>query len=139
MTKTLSLGCSSVKVTLDVIGGKWKPLIMYLLSIETLRFSELQRNIVSITQKMLTEELRELERDGLISRKVYPQVPPKVEYSITKYGRTLLPVLESMSDWGKVHRNGAGSLELEVGKKKIVKSESVPIGLQSQHGLAPSS
>lgn len=104
MTKTLSLGCSSVKVTLDVIGGKWKPLIMYLLQSETLRFSELQRSIVSITQKMLTEQLRELERDGLISRKVYPQIPPKVEYSITEYGRTLLPILESMSEWGKKHR-----------------------------------
>lgn len=96
--------CSSVKVTLEVMGGKWKPLIMYLLVERTMRFSELQRSITGITQKMLTEQLRELERDGLISRKVYPQVPPKVEYSITKYGKTLLPVLETMHDWGKTHR-----------------------------------
>lgn len=104
MAKEIKLGCSSVKVTLSVIGGKWKPLIMFLLFDETLRFSQLQRNIVGITQKMLTEQLRELERDGLISRKVYPQVPPKVEYSITSYGRTLLPVLDTMHKWGKEHR-----------------------------------
>jgi DNA-binding HxlR family transcriptional regulator len=96
--------CSSVKVTLEVMGGKWKPLIMFLLVESTMRFSELQRNITGITQKMLTEQLRELERDGLISRKVYPQVPPKVEYSITTYGKTLLPVLETMHNWGKTHR-----------------------------------
>lgn len=104
MTKEIKLGCSSVKVTLNVIGGKWKPLIMFLLVEETLRFSELQRNIVGITQKMLTEQLRELERDGLISRKVYPQVPPKVEYSITEYGKTLMPVLDTMHKWGSAHR-----------------------------------
>lgn len=97
-------GCSSVKVTLEVMGGKWKPLIMFLLVEKTMRFSELQRSIVGITQKMLTEQLRELEHDGLISRKVYPQIPPKVEYSITKYGKTLLPVLETMHNWGKAHK-----------------------------------
>jgi DNA-binding HxlR family transcriptional regulator len=96
--------CSSVKTTLDVIGGKWKPLIMFLLVEKTMRFSELQRNIVTITQKMLTEQLRELEHDGLVFRKVYPQVPPKVEYSITKYGKTLLPVLDTMHKWGKNHK-----------------------------------
>lgn len=100
----ISLGCSSVKVTLDVMGGKWKPLIMFLLVERTMRFSELQRSILIITQKMLTEQLRELEKDELISRKVYPQVPPKVEYSITQYGRTLLPVLKTMHEWGREHR-----------------------------------
>lgn len=104
MANQINTGCSSVKVTLDVIGGKWKPLIMFLLVGNTMRFSELQRGINGITQKMLTEQLRELEHDGLISRKVYPQVPPKVEYSITEYGKTLLPVLETMHNWGKVHR-----------------------------------
>ena len=104
MDKPLSLGCSSVKTTLDVIGGKWKPLIMFLLREKTMRFSELQRAIEKITQKMLTEQLRELERDGLVSRKVYPQVPPKVEYSITSHGQTLVPVLDTMHQWGKSHR-----------------------------------
>lgn len=105
--KKISLGCSSVKVTLDVIGGKWKPLIMFLLHERVMRFSQLQREIEGITQKMLTEQLRELERDGLINRKVYPQVPPKVEYSITDYGKTLVPVLETMHKWGKSHRASA--------------------------------
>ena len=103
--KQLSLGCSSVKVTLDVMGGKWKPLIMFLLVEKVMRFSELQRSIAGITQKMLTEQLRELERDGLVDRKVYPQIPPKVEYSITSYGKTLLPVLETMHKWGAAHRS----------------------------------
>jgi DNA-binding HxlR family transcriptional regulator len=104
MADQITPGCSSIKVTLDVMGGKWKPLIMYLLVDKTLRFSELQRSISKITQKMLTEQLRELEKDGLILRKVYPQVPPKVEYSMTPYGKTLLPVLETMHNWGQSHR-----------------------------------
>ena len=102
--KKLSLGCSGVRTTLDAIGGKWKPLILFLVSSKTMRFSEIQRGIEGITQKMLTQQLRELEADKLIARKVYPQVPPKVEYSITKQGVSLLPVLESMSDWGRYHR-----------------------------------
>ena len=104
-TKPISLGCSSVKTTLDVIGGKWKPLIMFLLVEHIMRFSELQKNITGITQKMLTQQLRELETDGLVNREVFAQVPPKVEYSITKYGKTLLPVLETMHKWGKTHKS----------------------------------
>ena len=109
MTKPISLGCSSVKTTLEVIGGKWKPLIVFLLGEQKMRFSELQRNISGITQKMLTAQLRELESDGLIDRKVFPQVPPKVEYSITTYGKTLLPVLETMHQWGRNHRSVTSS------------------------------
>lgn len=103
--KKMSLGCSSVKTTLDVMGGKWKPLILFSVAENTMRFSEIQRNIDGITQKMLTQQLRELEADKLITRKVYPEVPPKVEYSITKQGISLLPVLRSMADWGRNHRN----------------------------------
>ena|SRR5258706_11685640 len=95
--------CSPVQTTLDVIGGKWKPLILWQLGDQTLRFSELNRKITGITQKMLTQQLRELEHDGLISRKVYPVIPPKVEYTITEYGKTLQPVLISMCDWGEKH------------------------------------
>ena len=101
----ISLGCSKIKVTLDVIGGKWKPLILYLLSSNTMRFSELQHQIDGITQKMLTQQLRELEDDKIISRKVYPEVPPKVEYSITKHGKTIVPLLLDMEKWGRTHRN----------------------------------
>lgn len=93
-----------VNVTLKVIGGKWKPLLMWLISQETMRFGELQKAMPGITQKMLTQQLRELEADGLLNRKVYPIVPPKVEYSLTEYGKTLKPVLKSMAVWGEGHR-----------------------------------
>lgn len=107
MQTKLNLGCSSVKTTLEVIGGKWKPLIMFLLVEKTMRFSELQKSIVGITQKMLTQQLRELESDGLVSRKVFPQVPPRVEYSITSHGKTLLPVLDTMHKWGENHKRAS--------------------------------
>lgn len=100
----ISLGCSKIKVTLDVMGGKWKPLILYLLSSKTMRFSELSHQIDGITQKMLTQQLRDLEADKIISRKVYPEVPPKVEYSLTKHGKTIVPLLLDMEKWGVSHR-----------------------------------
>lgn len=92
-----------VNVTLKVIGGKWKPLLLWLISQNTMRFSELQKSMPGVTQKMLTQQLRELELDGLVKRTVYPVVPPKVEYSLTDYGKTLHPVLESMAIWGETH------------------------------------
>ncbi len=106
----ISTECSSVRITLNVIGGKWKPLILWLLTGETMRFNELQKSISGITQKMLTQQLRQLEADGLIKRTVFPQVPPKVEYSITEYGNTLNPIFRSMNKWGKIHRNKDGNL-----------------------------
>jgi DNA-binding HxlR family transcriptional regulator len=95
--------CQSVQTTLKVIGGKWKLIILWYLHSQTLRFSELVKQIPDITQKMLTQQLREMETDGLIVRKVYPVVPPKVEYSITDYGRSLEPILRSMNAWGEKH------------------------------------
>ena len=89
-----------VNTTLSVIGGKWKVLILYHLAEQTQRFNELRRLLPEITQRMLTLQLRELEEDGLIHREVYPVVPPKVEYSLTDFGRTLLPVIGSMHQWG---------------------------------------
>lgn len=90
---------------LDIIVGKWKPIILFhLLTHETMRFSELKRNIPEITQKMLTKQLRELESEGIVDRVVYPQVPPKVEYSITEYGRSLEGILTAMHEWGTKHR-----------------------------------
>ncbi len=86
------------------MGGKWKPLILYLLSAQTMRFSQLQHQIDGITQKMLTQQLRELEADKIVSRKVYPEIPPKVEYSLTKHGKTLVPLLLDMEKWGLTHR-----------------------------------
>ena len=91
----------TVAVTLEVIGGKWKSLILWHLSFKTLRFSQLQRRLSSITQKMLTQQLRELERDGLIHREVFAEVPPRVEYSLTELGITVVPILQQMCQWGK--------------------------------------
>jgi DNA-binding HxlR family transcriptional regulator len=89
-----------VKATMDIIGGKWKPIILYYLKDGIKRFGELQRLIPHITKKMLTQQLRELEQDEIIERKVYHQVPPKVEYSLSEYGKSLKPVLELMATWG---------------------------------------
>lgn len=92
----------AVELTLQVIGGKWKPIILYHLGLSgTLRFSELKRIMPNITQKMLTQQLRELERDGLVRRTVYPQVPPKVEYDLTDLGASVLPLIDQLNDWGK--------------------------------------
>lgn len=89
------------ELTLQVIGGKWKPVILNHLAVTgTMRFGELKRGIDRITEKMLTQQLRELAADGLVHREVYHQVPPKVEYSLTEVGRTLIPVLMHMREWG---------------------------------------
>ena len=94
-----------VAITLDLIGGKWKGVILWHLSHKTLRFSQLKRRLQGVTQKMLTQQLRELERDELIHREVYAEVPPRVEYSLTDLGRTLQPTLQLMCDWGKSYKD----------------------------------
>ena len=86
---------------LDMVSGKWKSLVLYYLSEGTLRYGEIRRKIDGITQKMLTQTLRDLERNGLVSRKVYPVVPPKVEYTITKHGEALIPIFQSLQIWGE--------------------------------------
>ena len=93
-------GCS-VEATLSVIGGRWKPIILFhLLNKDVMRFNEMKRSIIGITQRMMTNQLRELEKDGIIDRKVYAQVPPKVEYRLSDYGKTLKPILLAMREWG---------------------------------------
>jgi DNA-binding HxlR family transcriptional regulator len=93
-----------VATTLEVIGGRWKAVILFHLMDDTQRFGELRRKLSGVTQRMLTLQLRELERDGVVKRTVYPQVPPKVEYSLTEFGRSLIPVLIAMRDWGRNQR-----------------------------------
>jgi len=97
-----------VSTTLDLIGGKYKPLILWHLIDTTLRFGELRKIIPQATPKMLTQQLRELEDVNLIIRKVYPVVPPKVEYSLSEHGKSLLPILVAMYEWGTDHlqKNG---------------------------------
>ncbi len=92
-----------VETTLAVLGGKWKPLILWRLHEGARRFLELQRLIPGITRKMLTQHLRELERDGIVARKIYGEIPPRVEYSLTRHGSTLRPLLRRMCDWGRAH------------------------------------
>jgi DNA-binding HxlR family transcriptional regulator len=92
-----------IDITLAVVGGKWKASVLWHLAGRTMRFSELQRQFPDITRKMLTQQLRELEADGLVHREVYQQVPPKVEYSLTARGRSIHPILELMCDWGRVY------------------------------------
>ncbi len=92
-----------VTATVSVVGGKWKPIILWILFQDTHRFSELKRFIPKITQKMLTQQLRELEADGMVHREVYPVVPPKVEYSLTPKGRSLGPILKAMEAWGNTN------------------------------------
>lgn len=92
----------SVELTLQIIGGKWKPIILYHLGQDgVLRFGQLKKIMPNITQKMLTQQLRELEADGLVHREVYPQVPPKVEYSLTDMGQSIIPIIRSLGEWGR--------------------------------------
>jgi DNA-binding HxlR family transcriptional regulator len=90
----------SVEATLDVIGGKWKGVVLFYLLDGAMRFGELRRLLPEVTQRMLTLQLRELEEAGIIHREVYREVPPKVEYSLTTFGKSLEPILLLMRDWG---------------------------------------
>ncbi len=92
-----------VERTLEVIGGRWKVLILRELFPGVKRFGQLHRALHGITQKMLTQQLREMEEDGIIHREVYLQVPPKVEYSLTSLGESLKPIIEAMHEWGVMH------------------------------------
>jgi DNA-binding HxlR family transcriptional regulator len=106
--KNIQYQCS-MELTLDLIGGKWKSLILWYLGDNTLRFSELKRIIPQITPKMLTQQLRELEESGLVSRFIYTQIPPKVEYSLTPAGKSLIPILATMCQWGLSYANASSS------------------------------
>jgi len=104
-------GDCPIGLAITLIGGKWKLPILYNLREQTLRFNALKKALPGVTQKMLTQQLREMERDGLVSRKVFAEVPPKVEYSITPIAKELEPILGSLCGWGtaykKVHQSKA--------------------------------
>ena len=100
------ISCSNyhieIELTLEILSGKWKALLIWNLHLkETIRYNEFRRLIPSITQKMLTQQLKELEKYGIISRKVYPAVPPTIEYTLTALGNELIPIMEAMDCWGK--------------------------------------
>lgn len=105
--KDLETQCP-VSFTLHLIGGKYKALILWHLLNDTLRFSQLHRLVPRATAKMLTQQLRELENDGLIHRAIYPVVPPKTEYSLTPKGKSLQPILEAMLSWGTTRMQEEG-------------------------------
>ena len=96
---TVTKSCPVTKC-MEIIGGKWKTVIIYLIATKINRFGKLQRSCEGISKQMLTKQLRELEKDGIISRKIYAEIPPRVEYSVTPKGETLFPILESMESWG---------------------------------------
>jgi DNA-binding HxlR family transcriptional regulator len=96
-----------VELALDVIGGKWKMPILWRLKDRVWRYGELKRSLGVVTHKMLTQHLREMERDGLLTRTVYAEVPPKVEYGITALGRSAIPAVSSLRDWGLHYRRSA--------------------------------
>jgi DNA-binding HxlR family transcriptional regulator len=96
------LACPMV-VAINIIGGKWKPIILHMLSTGIRRFGELKKNIPPVSQKILTQQLRELELDGIVIRTVYPEVPPRVEYSLSAIGIGLVPVLDSLYQWGEAY------------------------------------
>jgi DNA-binding HxlR family transcriptional regulator len=103
--KKKNVSCA-VETTLAVIGGKWKVLVIYYLREGTKRFNELHRSLIGISHRTLVKQLRELEKDGIISRKIFQQIPPKVEYSLTRKGRELEPVLMAMHSWGEKNNTG---------------------------------
>lgn len=113
MGKEQGNGCP-VEITLALLGNKWKVLILRELFIGTKRFGELSRGVPGISQKMLTQQLRQMEEDNLILRKIYPEVPPRVEYSLTDIGKSLSPILDAMHKWGTRYRLVNGK---KMGKK----------------------
>lgn len=107
--KASSCSTCSVEGTLNLIDGKWKVVILYKLLSGTLRFNEIRRLIPAVTQRMLTNQLRELEADGLVTRTVYAQVPPRVEYNLSERGMSLEPVILALKTWGDAHLNLSSS------------------------------
>lgn len=101
MNKKIKQTECPVTYCMQVLGGKWKPIIIFLIRKEVNRFGILERSIDGITKQMLTKQLREMEADGILNRRIYPEIPPRVEYSFTDFGKSLFPIIDSMSEWGQ--------------------------------------
>jgi DNA-binding HxlR family transcriptional regulator len=108
----------ALDVTMRFIGGKWKTVVLWYLRKGPMRFSELRKRIPQITEKMLSLQLKELERDGILSRKVYAEVPPRVEYTYTEQGASLIPVVEALAHWGR-EKSRAEGVVIEAEKRKV--------------------
>ncbi|MHB8255253.1 MAG: winged helix-turn-helix transcriptional regulator [Acidiferrobacter sp.] len=113
-----NFGCP-VEACVEVIGGKWKGVILFYLLTGTKRFGELRRLMPSVTQRMLTRQLRELEADQVVARVVYPEVPSRVEYSLTKFGQTLAPVLHMLQVWGTQYLEQITRIRQEYGENQL--------------------
>jgi DNA-binding HxlR family transcriptional regulator len=111
----------AMDITMNFIGGKWKTVVLWYLKKEKKRFSELRKLIPNITEKMLSLQLKDLEKDGIVGRKVYAQIPPKVEYYLTDFGKTLIPMLEEIALWGRNLARTKGKMVDKQKKKKIEK------------------
>ena len=111
----------AMDVTMHYIGGKWKTVVLWYLRKDKKRFSELKRLIPNITEKMLSLQLKTLESDGIVGRKLYPEVPPKVEYFLTDFGKTLIPMLEEIARWGRHLAEDKGKMIDKEQKKKVKK------------------
>jgi DNA-binding HxlR family transcriptional regulator len=115
----------AMDVTMNYIGGKWKTVVLWYLRKDKKRFSELRRHIPNITEKMLSLQLKDLEQDGIIGRKLYAEVPPKVEYFLTDFGKSLIPMLEEIARWGRDLAEAKGKVIDKDTKKVPVKKPSV--------------
>lgn len=122
-----------IDATLEMVGGKWKIQILWCLKSKPKRFSEIKDDVSGITQKMLTQQLKEFVRDGIATRKSYPEIPPRVEYKLTDYGKSLIPVLEALNKWGEMHLAKKLGIEPNMGTPKSKKQNTPPA--QQQLGL----
>jgi DNA-binding HxlR family transcriptional regulator len=112
----------AMDITMSFIGGKWKTVVLWYLKKDKKRFSELRKLIPNITEKMLSLQLKDLEKDGIVQRKVYPEIPPRVEYYLTDFGKTLIPMLEEIALWGRNLANAKGKMMDKPKKKKRQKN-----------------
>ena len=111
----------AMDITMNFIGGKWKTVVLWYLRKDKKRFSELKRLIPNITEKMLSLQLKDLENDGIVGRKLHPEVPPKVEYFLTDFGKSLIPMLMEIAKWGRNMADTKGKMVEKENKKKVKK------------------